>query len=142
MRLSNGAAGAVLAILVAAVPASSMPVTAAPASGELDAVRQECIAAARDAQEHEGAIATLEHTIVLLGRDADARQRGLAESRAEQARFLGTLGNLARDPPERPAYAPAAAIERIRGEMLLQGTLPGLRAEAREIGRASCRERV
>ncbi len=147
MRLSDAAldaARAALAVLAAAVLASAGPATAAPAKttpggGELAAVRQECIAAARDAQQHERAIAVLEHTIGLLSRDAEGRQRGLDESRAEQARLLGTLAYLARDPPERPAYAPAAAIERIRGEMLLQDTLPGLRAEARalagEIGR-------
>src|SRR4029077_6032653 len=56
--------------------------------------------------------------------------RDLDESRAEQARLLGTLAHLARDLPERTGLAPPAAIERIRGEMLLQGTLPGLRAEA------------
>jgi murein hydrolase activator len=139
----SGAVGAALAVLVAAAP-----VTGAPASivGELDAVRQECIAAARDAQQHEQAIGTLEHTISLLARDAEGRQRGLDESRAEQARLLGTLAYLARDPPE-PAYAPAATIERIRGEMLLQGTLPELRAEARalagEIDRiAALREQI
>jgi septal ring factor EnvC (AmiA/AmiB activator) len=131
--------GAALAVLVAAVLASAGPVTAAPAKappsalGELDAVRQELIAIARDAQSHEQTVAALEHTIGLLGRDAEGRQRDLDESRAEQARLLGTLAFLARDPPERPAFAPPAAIERIRGEMLLQGTLPGLRAEARAL---------
>jgi murein hydrolase activator len=143
VRLSRRAAGAALAALISAVlasagPASAGPATAAPAKATpsgaaLDTVRQECIPAARDAQQHEQAIAALEHTITLLGRDAEGRRRGLDESRAEQARFLGTLANLARDPPERPANPPAAAIERIRGEMLLQGTLPGLRAEARAL---------
>ncbi len=141
MRLSEllSAAGAALAVLVAAVMASSAPVTAASAketptaAGELDAVREECIAAAREALQHEQGVAALERTIGLLGRDAEGRQRGLDESRPEQARLLGTLAHLARDPPERPAYAPAAVIERIRGEMLLQGTLPGLRAEARAL---------
>ncbi len=37
---------------------------------------------------------------------------------------------LARHPPERPAFAPTTAIERIRGELLLQGTLSALHAEA------------
>jgi len=135
----SGAAGAAIAVLVAAVLASLGPVIAAPAkapparSDKLDAAREECIDAARDAQQHEQAIAELERTIILLGRDAEGRQRGLDESRAEQARLLGTLAHLSRDPPERPAYAPAAAIERMRGEMLLQGTLPGLRAQARAL---------
>jgi septal ring factor EnvC (AmiA/AmiB activator) len=134
VRLSNPvpwrAAGAALAVLVV----SAIPVLAANAppnaSGELDFLRRECVAAARDAQQHERAIAELEHTIHLLGRDAEGRQRDLDESRAEQGRLLGTLAYLARDLPERPAYAHPAAIDSIRGELLLQGTLPGLRAEA------------
>jgi septal ring factor EnvC (AmiA/AmiB activator) len=130
---------AALAVLVAAALASAGPATAAPpkappsASGELDAVRQELIAVARDTQSHEATVAALEHTILLLGRDAEGRQRDLDESRPEQARLLGTLAYLARDLPERPDFAPPAALGRIRGEMLLQGTLPGLRAEARAL---------
>ena len=142
------AAGAALAVLVAAAAlASAGPVIAAPASvppgapssapssalGDLDALRQECIAAARDAQQREQATLALEHDIDLLGRDADGRQRGLDESRVEQAHLLGTLAHLARHPPDRPAFAPAGAIERIRGELLLQGTLPALREEARAL---------
>jgi septal ring factor EnvC (AmiA/AmiB activator) len=128
--------GAALALLVAVVLISAGPVSAAPAKtppsavGELDAVRQELIAVARETQSHEETVAALEHTIGLLGQDAEGRQRDLDESRAEQARLLGTLAYLARDLPERPGLAPPVAIERIRGEMLLQGTLPGLRAEA------------
>jgi murein hydrolase activator len=140
----SGAAAATLAVMVAAaVLASVGPVGAAPANarpgappsalGALDAVRQECIAAAHDTQQHEREIAGLEHTIDLLGRDAEGRQRDLDNSRPEQASLVGTLLYLARNPPEQPAFAPTAAIERIRGELLLQGTLSGLRAEARAL---------
>jgi len=130
----SGAAGAALAVLVAAGSATAAPAkTTSSNSGELDAVRQDCIAAARDAQQHERTIEALEHTIDLLRRDAEGRQRGLDDSRAEQARLLATLAYLARDPPERAAPAHPAAIERIRGELLLQGTLPELRAEARAL---------
>ncbi len=128
--------GAAPALLVAVVLISAGPVAAAPAKpppsavGELDTVRQQLIAVARDTQSHEETVAALEHTTLLLGQDAEGRQRDLDESRAEQARLLGTLAYLARDLPERPGFAPPAALERIRGEMLLQGTLPGLRAEA------------
>ncbi len=148
MRPSNAvslrAAGAALAVLVAAaVLASAGPASAGPASvppgapssalGNLDALRQECIEAARDARRREQATLALEHDIALLGRDAEGRQRGLDESRAEQAHLLGTLAHLARHPPDRPAFAPAGAIERSRGELLLQGTIPALREEARAL---------
>src|SRR5258708_2756636 len=135
VRLPGGT-GAALAMLTAVVLASASPATAAPArttpsalpsaSGELDAVRQDCIATARQAQQHEQAITTPERTISLLGRDAEGRQRALEERRPDRARLLGPPAHRARDPPEGPPYAPAAAIDRIRGEMLLQGTLPGL----------------
>ncbi len=139
MRLSEaaslGAAGAALAVLILAItPVIAAPASASPSAlGKLDLLRQECIAAARDAQQREQAIAALEQTIGLLGRDAEGRQRGLDESRAEQAHLLGTLLDLARHPPDRPASAPAGAIDRMRGELLLEGTLPGLRAEARAL---------
>jgi len=129
----SGAAGAGLAVLVGTAPVTAAPAKETPAAGELDAVREECITAARGAQQHEQGFAALERTISLLGRDAEGRQRGLDESRPEQARLLGTLAHLARYPPERPAHPPASAIERIRGEMLMQGMLPGLRAEARAL---------
>lgn len=144
MRLSEagsfGAAAVALAVLAAAAvlasarpvsaAAKSPPVAAPSAAGGLDAVRLECIAAAHDTQQHERAIAALEHTIELLGRDAEGRQRDLDGSRPEQASLLGMLLYLARHPPERPAFAPTAAIERIRGQQLLQGTLSALHAEA------------
>jgi septal ring factor EnvC (AmiA/AmiB activator) len=138
VRLSNvvslRAAGAALAVLVAAVPVIAAPASVSSAAlGNLDALRQECIAAARDAQQREQATLALEHDIDLLGRDADGRQRGLDESRVEQAHLLGTLVHLARNPPDRPAFAPAGAIDRIRGEELLQGTIPELREEARAL---------
>lgn len=136
--VSIRAAGAALAVLVTAAVIASAGATATPAKapgaspgspGELDAVRRECIAAAHDAQQHEQAVAKLEHTIELLGRDAEGRQRDLDDSRPEQASLLGTLLYFARHPPERAAFPPTAAIERIRGELLLQGTLAALRTE-------------
>ncbi|MGC2412144.1 MAG: peptidoglycan DD-metalloendopeptidase family protein, partial [Stellaceae bacterium] len=110
-------------------------------------VREECIAAAHDTQGRERTTLALEHEIGLLGRDAEGRQRGLDESRTEQAHLLGTLASLARNPPEQSTFVPGGAIARSRGELLLQATLPALRAEAHalssEIERiASLREQV
>ena len=156
--MSGRAAGAALGLLLVAVAA---PVLAAPPSapanapssassnamGELDALRQECIAAAHDVRQREQAALALDHTIDLLGRNAEGRQRGLDESRVEQAHLLATLAYIARVPPDRVTVAPAAVIDRVRGELLLQGTLPALREEARalaqEIGRiAALRQQI
>lgn len=138
MRPSNAlslpAAGAALAVLVAAAPLIAAAASVPPsAPGNLDALRQECVAAARDARQREQAVAALEHTIGLLGRDAEGRQRGLDESRVEQAHLLGTLAYLARHPPDRPAFASTSAFDRSRGELLLQGAIPALREEARAL---------
>src|ERR1700693_4320546 len=129
--MSGRVAGAPLALVLVA---SAAPTLAAPpnapssassnAAGELDALRQECIAAARDVRQREQAPLWLDHTIDLLGRDAGGRQRGLDESRVEQAHLLATLAYIARVPPDRVTVAPAAVIDRARGELLLQGTLP------------------
>ncbi len=121
-------------ILLATAPARAAPATAPPsAAGELDAVRQECIAAGRDAQQQEEVVAALEHDSDLLGRDADGRRRGLDESRGEQARLLGTIERLARHPPDRFATIAEAPIDRIRSELLLEAAIPALRAEARAL---------
>ena len=149
MRLSKAAAIGAAAAALAALLAVVVPARAAPpgAAGELDAVRHECIAAAQDTQRRERTLLGLEHEIGLLGRDAEGRQRDLDESRTEQAHLLGTLAFLARNPPEAPSFAPGGAIERSHGELLLQATLPALRAQAHalsdEIERiATLRERI
>jgi septal ring factor EnvC (AmiA/AmiB activator) len=128
-------AGATLVVLVvSAARVLAAPADAPPtASAELDFLRRECVAAAKEVQQRERATLALEHDIRLLGRDADGRQRGLDESRAEQTHLLGTLLYLARHPPDRPTHAPAGAIERVRGELLLKEVLPALRDEARAL---------
>ena len=99
---------------------------------ELEQVRQESIAAAREAQQRQSTIATLTRDIELLDRDLAARRRGLDESQVEQAQLLGALERLARHPPEatKPAGSP---IDRVRSESLLAATIPALRAEAQAL---------
>ena len=59
-------------------------------------------------------------TLDLLGRDAAGRQRGLDESRAEQAQLLGAIERLARASARaRSPSLAAAPIDRVRGELLL-----------------------
>jgi murein hydrolase activator len=111
--------------------------TAAPARAatpeDLDLLRQECVAAARDTQRREREFVALEHAIELLGRDAEARRRGLDETRPEQARLLGTLLHLARNPPEGRTVRFDAPIDRLRGELLVREAEPALRAQARAL---------
>ena len=103
------------------------------AAAELDQVRQESIAAAREVQQRQASIAALIRDIDLLDRDLAARRRGLAESQIEQAQLLGALERLARHPPEQTKPLAASPLDRVRGEILLVATIPALRAEAQAL---------
>src|SRR5438874_6328945 len=97
---------------------------------ELDALRQDSIAVARETQQHQGRLAPLDRELVLLGQDAAARRRGLEESRVEQAQLLGALERLARHPPDRTQPPPGPPLDQVRSRILLAATVPALRAEA------------
>ena len=134
------------AVLALTLMAAS-PVHAA-GLGELGAARQECIAAARDTQQREQAVLAIEHDVDLLTRDAEARQRGLDETRTEQAHLLATLVYIARHPPnDRLVLAAGTSLDRVRGDALMQEADPALksltRALSAEIARvASLRQRA
>ncbi|TMJ78770.1 MAG: hypothetical protein E6G73_00270 [Alphaproteobacteria bacterium] len=100
---------------------------------ELEQVRQESIAAAREAQQRQSTIGTLTRDIDLLDRDLAARRRGLDESQVEQAQLLGALERLARHPPEATKPALGSPIDRVRSEILLAAAIPALRAEAQAL---------
>jgi len=100
---------------------------------ELEQVRQESIAAAREAQQRQSAIAAFAREIDLLDRDLAARRRGLDESQVEQAQLLGALERLARHAPEATKPVVGSPIERVRSEILLAATVPALRTEAQAL---------
>jgi hypothetical protein len=130
VRLSEATRRAAAALLL--IAATAAPARAATPE-DLDQLRQECVAAARDTQRREREFVALEHAIELLGRDAEARRRGLDETRPEQERLLATLLHLARNPPERRAARFDAPIDRLRGELLVREAEPALRAQARAL---------
>lgn len=101
--------------------------------GELDALRQEGVAVARSAQQHERTLADTDHQIELLQRDVAARQRGLDDTRREQAQLLGILERLSRHPPQPTASVPLGPLDRARGELLLQAAVPALKIEAQAL---------
>jgi septal ring factor EnvC (AmiA/AmiB activator) len=102
---------------------------------DLDATRQDGIAAAREMQQRQAKIAALDRELPLLSHDAAARQRGLDESQVEQAQLLGALEQLARHPPEQAQAFAGAPIDRVRSGILLAATLPALQAEAKALAR-------
>src|SRR5947207_11770841 len=100
---------------------------------ELDALRQDSIAVARETQQHQGRLGALDRELVLLGQDAAARRRGLEESRVEQAQLLGALERLARHPPDQTPPQPGTPLDQARSRILLAATVPALRAEGRAL---------
>jgi murein hydrolase activator len=117
--------------LTAIVSASTLgyAVTTEPGA-ELETLREQTVAAAQATQEQERKFAALAHRIELMRREAEGRQRGLDDSRAEQAALLGVIERLARKPPDAVALGPESPLDRARGRMLIAATLPQLRAEA------------
>jgi murein hydrolase activator len=140
------ALGLLLAASAAAWAAAPSPSPPEPAA-ELEALRPQAVAAAQAVQRWEATVAALEHTLLLLGREVAGRQRGLDDSRAEQAQLLGIIEHLARHPPNQPVSLAQSPIDRRRSAILLDAAVPELRAEAHaladEIGRlATLRVRV
>jgi murein hydrolase activator len=132
------------AILAASVLSAAAPARAAPgvaASDALDAVRQQCIAAAQREQQQDATVAALQHQFDLLADDEAGRQRDLDDSRPQQAHLLGVLLFLSRNLDDPLVAAAEAPIDRQRGELLIKATAAELRAEAQalmaEIGETS-----
>jgi murein hydrolase activator len=138
VRRAAGIAAAAALIVFAALAARAAPADApVPAAGAsaLDALRQQCVAAARDERQQEAAVAALQHQVDLLAADAAGRQRDLDDSRPEQAHLLGVLaflaGNLGN--PLTAAAASEPPLDRLRGALLISAVAPELRAEARAL---------
>ena len=129
-------ASAIGVVLIAAAISLVAPARSADSSNEeklvaeLDAARQDGIAAARETQQHQARIVALDRELVLLGQDAAARRRGLEESRMEQAQLLGALERLARHPPDDAEHFVGTPLDQVRSQILLAATVPALRAEA------------
>lgn len=118
------------ALLAGAAFAWAEPPKAPSAAAELGSLRDQAVAAAQTAQQQERSVTALAHEFDLLRREADGRQRGLDESRAEQADLLGILERLARTAPDPAVLGSEPPLDRARGQMLIAATLPELRAEA------------
>lgn len=126
-RRTRTAALALTAILSASTLGYAV---AAEPGAELESLHEQTVAAAQATQEQERKVAALAHRIELLRREAEGRQRGLDDSRAEQAALLGVIERLARTPPDAVVLGPEPPLDRVRGRMLIAATLPQLRAEA------------
>ena len=129
-ELTRAARLALATVLVASALGAAL---AAEPAAELDAVRREAVAAARQVQEQERALAALARRLELLRREAEGAHRDLDESRPQQAALLGALEHLARNPPDKILSGSMSPLDQARGRMLIDAMLPELKAEARAL---------
>lgn len=130
-RLRHPARLVLAAILVGVALRAAL---AAEPGAELEALRQEAVAAAQSVQTEERKLAEVARRLDLLHRELDGRQRGLDESRPEQAELLGIIERLSRNPPNGVALAGGSIRDRVRGQMLAEATVRNLRAQAQALG--------
>jgi septal ring factor EnvC (AmiA/AmiB activator) len=112
---------------------AAAPALAADAGSELQDLRQHCIAAAESTQQDERDLLQSQTALILLARDAAATERGLKETRAEQAQLLAALARLARNPPEAFGIAPETPLDRIRTGLLVPAAGSALGRDAQAL---------
>lgn len=103
------------------------------ATRELATLRQEAIAAAKKAQQHESRLIELEATLRDLGTREDRARQSLRQRNQEMSGTLAALERISRNPPQTMFSFPGAPKRMIRSAMLLRAALPRLRSEADDL---------
>jgi murein hydrolase activator len=106
---------------------------AAALAAEIAGLRNDSVATARTAQQHEAALSALEERLALLGTEEGRKSEELDRHRAQQMRLLMALERLARNPPEGLALGPGDPIDALRSATLLGAAIPPLEIEARAL---------
>ncbi|MFZ2008134.1 MAG: peptidoglycan DD-metalloendopeptidase family protein [Stellaceae bacterium] len=101
--------------------------------GQLDAIRQQCIAAAQAVQTRERSIGALDIALRTMQSGIDGKAKELATSREQQKALLGALERLALAPPETLALTSESPVDRTRSAILLEAAVPMLSAKVREL---------
>jgi septal ring factor EnvC (AmiA/AmiB activator) len=138
LRAGRGLAPAFLASIVALAGLAGAADGAPPAPleaqiGQLDGVRQQCVATALAVQQRERSIGALDLAINVMVRGAENKTREIAQSRAEQEALLAALARLALAPPEVLAFTPEGPVDRLRSAILIAAAVPALSARAKEL---------
>ena len=137
-RTSRAVAAVIGAGLAAAAFAAARAAPEKPAieaqAGQLDALRAQCVAAARIVQQKERTLGALDLAIQVMRQGVAAKDQEIAQSRQRQEALLGALERLARAPREPLAFAPEGPVDRLRSGILIAAALPALTAEAHELG--------
>ncbi len=103
-------------------------------AGEIQALRDDEVRVAADAQAHEATLDRLDEQLRRLAAQEQAETAELGRKRSTEGRVLVALARLARDPPTALALAPSTPIDAVRGGLLLGRAVPPLVARARALG--------
>ena len=104
-------------------------------AAEIEALRNDSIAAAKAAQEHEGELSALDEQLAALNAEETRKAAELTRQRAQQQELLMALERLARNPPEALALAPGEPLDAVRSALLMGAAVPPLEAQAHRLRR-------
>lgn len=104
-------------------------------AGEVQALRDEMIAAARTIRDFEREILDLESSLAGLTITETEIQRRLAAGRRQTVQAVMALQRLARFPPEAMIALPMGPSETVRGAILLKAAVPAIERQARHLKR-------
>lgn len=96
-------------------------------------LRGELIRAARNAQEHEAALADLRGQLADLDELEKQKSDALAGRKRKMSELLGALERLAQLPPEAMLALPATPQDTLRSAILLRAAVPQLEAQAKAL---------
>jgi murein hydrolase activator len=102
-------------------------------AAEITGLRDDSVAAAKAAQEHELALSFLEDQLALLAADEGRKAAEMKRHRAQQQELLMALERLARNPPEALALQPGEPLDAVRSALLMGAAVPPLEAQARQL---------
>lgn len=102
-------------------------------TGEVAALRQKLIAAAKTAQDSEEELSQIEGTLAALEEEGATAESELGARRSQLAAILGALQRLALQPPEAMLLGPATPLDTVRGATLLKVALPAVEGRARAL---------
>ncbi len=97
---------------------------------ELKTLRQDLIIIARNTQEHEALMSSLEQQLAALEEDLILRRQKLGLRRAELSGTLSALSRISHDPSKAFFLYPGTPLDSVRSTMLLQAAVPALRDRA------------
>lgn len=100
---------------------------------ETATLRADLIRAARNAQEHEAAIADLRGQLADLDDEEKQKSEALAGRKRKMSELLGALERLAQLPPEAMLALPATPQDTLRSAILLRAAVPQLESQAKAL---------